>query len=96
MIAKKPHENAPDFVKLNLSFKVDEFSAFLQAHVKGDGWANVVVKEGKSGKWYGELDQWTKPGEQHITANEVAPKHNGNLDPEVINFDAEPESGLPF
>jgi hypothetical protein len=56
-IIAKRRENAPDFVKASLSFKVDEAVEFLQKHAK-NGWVNVDVKVGKEGKWYCELDIW--------------------------------------
>ena len=59
IIAKKPHEKAPDFVKMGLSFKVDEFIEFLKEHDK-NGWVNMQVKESKGGKIYAELDTWEK------------------------------------
>ena len=57
---KKP--TSPEFVIVNLSFKVDEFKTFLDEH-KDAGWVNVVVKESKGGKIYAELDTW-KPNSQ--------------------------------
>lgn len=62
LIAKAPHPNAPDFVKAKLSIKVEDFTKFLEAHAKGDGWVNIDVKESKGGKWYCQLDHWTKDG----------------------------------
>mgnify|MGYP003443094076 FL=1 len=60
MIAKKPSEKAPDFIKANISIKTAEFITFLNNHTKADGWINLDVKEGKSGKWYVELNEWKK------------------------------------
>lgn len=40
LIYKLPGENAPDFVKGSLSFKVEEFKAFLDKH-KNNGWVNL-------------------------------------------------------
>lgn len=60
MIVKPPHEKAPEFVKANVSIKVDEFITFLENHAKPDGWVNIQIKEGRTGKWYSALDQWTK------------------------------------
>lgn len=58
-IIAKRRENDPEFVKARLSFKVDEAVAFLQKHAK-NGWVNVDVKVGKSGKWYCELNTFEK------------------------------------
>jgi len=59
MIVKKPSEKAPDFIKANISFKVDEIVQFLQEHAK-NGWVNVQVKESKGGKYYAQVDTWER------------------------------------
>ena len=43
----KRNENAPDFVVVNQSFKVDEFITFLKANAK-NGWVNPQTKRAKS------------------------------------------------
>lgn len=58
----KRAENAPEFVIGNLSVKVDEFTKWLQEN-QSNGWVNISLKVGKSGKAYGALDTW-KPKEQ--------------------------------
>lgn len=57
MIIKKPHANAPDFVKCSMSFKMVDFIAFARKHQK-DGWINADLKVSKDGKLYAELDTW--------------------------------------
>jgi hypothetical protein len=64
IIYKAPRENAPDFVKGTLSIKTEEFTRFLEDHTKPTGWVNLVVKEGRSGKLYVELDQWVPQQQQ--------------------------------
>lgn len=73
MIVKKPSEEAPEWVIANVSIKVEEFIPFLQDHAQGDGWVNLNVKEGKSGKYYAELNQWTKdePREEKKPADDI-------------------------
>lgn len=56
LLAKR-HDNAPEFVTCSLSVKVDEFTEFLRQH-SNDGWVNLQVKVGRSGKMYAELDAW--------------------------------------
>jgi len=56
MIVKR-RENAPDFVKCNVSFKVEDFIEFAKQHSK-DGWLNVDVKESQKGMLYATLDNW--------------------------------------
>lgn len=60
IIFKRPRENAPDYIKGNVSIKVNDLVAFLNKHVKPDGWVNLTLKESKNGKLYFELDTWTK------------------------------------
>lgn len=57
----KRNENAPDFVVVNQSFKVDEFITFLKANAK-NGWVNTQTKRAKSGKFYTELDTFEPKG----------------------------------
>lgn len=57
----KRRDNAPEFVVLNISYKVNEFRAWLDQQT-GD-WVNVDIKRSKSGKFYAELDTW-KPTEK--------------------------------
>ncbi len=60
LVIKKPHENAPDFVKCGLSIKRAELIAWLTA--KPDAWVNLQIKESRNGKWYAAVDNW-KPSE---------------------------------
>jgi hypothetical protein len=58
----KRAENAPEFVIANLSIKVDEFTKWLTDN-QSNGWVNISLMMGKSGKPYGCLDTW-KPKEE--------------------------------
>ena len=73
-IAKKPKEGTPDFVKLNFSWKVEEFIAFLQKH-NNNGWVNADFKVSKAGKLYTELNTWkpkqTTQNEGEIVAEDI-------------------------
>lgn len=66
LIVKLPDENAPEFVKLKLSIKLDEFGPWVSAQKANDPsieWLNIEIKEGRSGKWYAERNMW-KPAEK--------------------------------
>ena len=75
--AKKPHENAPDFVKANLSVKVASLHEWLnenQGLANDAGFINLTLKESKAGKWYIAVDNYTpkkqnnpNPREEHYT-----------------------------
>jgi hypothetical protein len=60
MIFRAPRENAPDFVKGSLSIRVDDFINFLEEHAKPDGWVNIDLKESREGKYYAELNHYTR------------------------------------
>ena len=71
MLVKLPDDNAPDFVKLKLSFKLDDFGKWVSAQKSGDPsmeWLNIEIKEGRSGKWYAERNMW-KPSDDKPAAS---------------------------
>ena len=59
MIFKKPGENAPDFIKGNISVKVDEFTEFMNENVS-NGWINIDLKKSREGKLYLQLNDYKK------------------------------------
>jgi hypothetical protein len=61
LIFKLPRDNAPDFVKGSLSVKVEEFKAWLDAHVD-NGWVNIDLKVSQGGKAYAEKNTWKPDG----------------------------------
>lgn len=67
----KRSEKAPDFVVGRLSIKADEAVAFVREHAK-NGWANLNIKQARSGNYYVELDTFD-PKESKSTAKEAAP-----------------------
>ena len=56
LMAKKPHANAPEWVKCNINIKREELLAWLSA--QSEDWINLQVCESKRGKWYAEVDTW--------------------------------------
>ena len=56
LMAKKPNEKAPEWVKCNISIKREELAAWLTG--QSDEWINGQVCESKGGKWYAEVDTW--------------------------------------
>ena len=65
MIIKLPDDNAPDFVKLKLSLKLDDLGKWISSQKQGEPdmeWINIEIKEGRSGKWYAERNMW-KPAD---------------------------------
>ena len=54
---KRPHDNAPDFIKGQISIKVDELVAWLSDK---EGWVNLDLKLSKKGNLYLEENTWKK------------------------------------
>lgn len=71
---KEPHSNAPDFVKGQVSIKVEEFKSYL-SKVKGE-YLNIDLKVSKDGKAYAEV-------------NTFKPESKGKPEPS-FNDDTEP------
>jgi hypothetical protein len=68
LIVKAPHPNAPDFVKAQISIKVEDLGKWLREKYKaGNEWVNIDVKESKGGKWYAAVSTFkpkAKPEEK--------------------------------
>lgn len=58
IMAKKPHEKAPDFIKAKVSVKADAFIPFIEANTNERGWLNLELKESREGKLYFSLDSF--------------------------------------
>lgn len=79
LIVKAPHPNAPDFVKLSISIKVEDLGKWLREEYKKGNkeWINIDVKESKGGKLYAAVSTF-KPKEkspQLPPQNSPKPKH---------------------
>jgi len=63
----KPNEKAPDFVLGNISILKDRFADWLMKQEANEkGYVKLVVKNGREGKPYLELDTW-QPTKQFMT-----------------------------
>ncbi len=60
----KPSEQAPEFVKGKLSFKVDEAVAFLNEHKNEKGYVNLDLLKSQAGKLYLQLNTWVPEKEK--------------------------------
>lgn len=64
LFVKAPHEKAPDFVKAQISIKVEDLGKWLRQKYKaGEEWVNIDVKVAQSGKWYAAVNTY-KPKEK--------------------------------
>lgn len=83
MIIKKPHENAPDWVKAKMSLKLDEFKAWVSAAEKADPsieWINIDIKQSQGGKLYAERDNWKPEEKQKPEESQKAPEKSDHDD----------------
>jgi transglutaminase-like putative cysteine protease len=55
-----PSEKAPEWVKGQISVKLEDFIAWAQANVDERGWLNIDVKESKNGSLYCELNTYRR------------------------------------
>ncbi len=62
LMVKKPHPNAPDFVKGSLSIKREDLLNWLQG--QSGEWINVDIKESRKGTWYAQVNDWQPSGGQ--------------------------------
>jgi len=79
VIFKKPHENAPDFVKGSLSLKMKELIEFAKKYHK-DGWLNIDLLESRNGKYYAALNTF-EPKKQSSSSSE--PPADAPFDDEI-------------
>lgn len=97
LIAKAPHDKAPEFVKARLSIKREELIEWLDS--RGEDWINVDIKEARSGKWYAAVDPWkperqeSKPPRQ--APPERAPRGGGGQSPPASD-EPFPDDDIPF
>ena len=90
VIAKAPNDNAPEYVKARLSFRVKEMIAYLQTI--DDEWLNGDIKVSQGGKWYVERDNWKPQGNGTPRNNAPRPQRR---DPEPA-YAADPNDDIPF
>lgn len=92
LIAKAPNENAPEYIKAKLSFRVQEMIAYLQT-VEGE-WLNADIKVSAGGKWYAAVDNWKPNGNGTPRNNAPQPTRR---DPAPASFDtASMDDDIPF
>lgn len=81
MRIEKPNEKAPEWVKLKISFKVDDFIKFAKAH-QDRGWLNVDLRKSKQGKLYLALNDF-KPQSNNRDEEEFERAMERDLNTEV-------------
>lgn len=92
LIAKAPHERAPEYVKAKLSLKRAELIAWLQQQ---DGeWINADIKVSQSGKWYAAVDDWKPSG--NGTPRQSAPRSTELAKPATAPADDFIDDDVPF
>jgi len=80
LIVKAPHPNAPDFVKAQISIKVEDLGKWLREQYKAGNkeWINVDVKESKGGKWYAAVSTF-KPEKGKTTTPAPQPRATDDM-----------------
>jgi len=80
-IFKRPHENAPAFVKGSMSVKVSEAIAFLTKYQEKD-WVSLDLLASKDNtKLYFKLNTWKPPVKDEGTASQAnVPNTNGEFE----------------
>lgn len=82
LFAKKPHQNAPQFIKAKLSVKRKDFIEYLQG--KSDEWLNFDITEGQDSEKFGvRIDTWKKNTDNNATEK----KPTSNNDESTVNID---------
>jgi len=93
---KEPNMNAPDFVKMNGSIKIEDLGKFLREKFKnGEEWINFQVNLSKDGtKIYAVTDNW-KPEKKQETKEMPKLKTAEELQSEAQSS-IEDEDDLPY
>lgn len=91
----KRSDNAPDWVVGNMSVKVEDAIAFLQANAK-NGWVNLKINAAKSGKFYMELDTWESKAkvQASVESDDISPMQMAIMNERHLQ--ANRKSDLPF
>ncbi len=96
LIYKGPREGAPDFVKGSLSFKVEDFVAWLTENQDERGWVNVDIKESKGGKLYCEKNTWKPKQGGGSSPRAAAPARKPNEAPADYPAEDVNPDDIPF
>ena len=91
----KRREDAPSFVIANLSFKVDDFTKWMNENA-ANGWVNVQALVSKGGKPYAVLDTWDPDKNKAGESSTPAPSSNVPSASPNGSYKAEAESDIPF
>lgn len=73
LYAYKPHEKAPDFVKLDLVAYVKDICPFFQENEDEEGKVKFQLRKSQGGKYYLALNTWKKEETQEEPPSEVNP-----------------------
>ena len=84
LIVKAPNPKAPDFVKAQISIKVEDMGQWLREKYKAkEEWVNLVVKVAKSGKWYAMVDNYKPKERDEKPAPEPRRKSAADMDYDI-------------
>jgi hypothetical protein len=86
-------DNAPEYVLANVSANIRELIDFLET-LPGP-WANFVLKRGRSGKCYAEVDNW-KPADKLADVARGEPPRGAHWDEPPQRAAAAADDVIPF
>lgn len=92
LFVKKPHPNAPSFVKAKVSVKKEDFINWL--HSQEGAWVNMDIKESRDGAFYAQIDEW-KP-EAKVTDEQAKTLQALREKPEEYPEDEINPEDIPF
>ncbi len=72
-------ENAPSFVRANLSFKTEDFIDWLKNHTNAKGWCNIDILDGRDGKPYPKYNDWSPEQSRKEENNGYIGYHKNDL-----------------
>jgi len=78
-------DNAPDFVKANLSFNTLKFVDYLSRKANAKGYVNIDIMVSKEGKLYAKLNDWT-PEQKAEQKEDVIEIPEEEINSEEITF----------
>lgn len=78
IIFRRAPENAPEWIKGKISFKVDEFTKWMKQYKNEDGWVSLDIRKAMKGNLYLALNEYKKkdkePSEPSQTVVEELPQ----------------------
>jgi hypothetical protein len=79
IMIRKPKDNAPDFIRGQISLKLDEAIPYLQSKASFNNWLNIDIKISKQGSMYLAVNNYKKQSGYPSGDNSGASQNAGNM-----------------